>query len=199
MKKVTAVLALIFFLVFPTFAQDEYSVRHLLKRTIYFAHGKGTVESANYWSLPLGNFDFTVNRDYPGEGVVTVSGSANLSFLSSGYIEGAGYGDRGKITVKADFCVEKDGKLEPVTLEDIDFIFYGGTKVKLKDGEIQDLFLMIEEPTNRVSAKGTSIMVYRFDKKWGELKHSKDIDRIVGFSFTKEGAKRAYKSALAAN
>lgn len=199
MKKVTAAIALLF-MIFPLFAQtEEYKERHLLKRMIYFVDGQGKVESAEYWSIALGNFDFKVEREYPGEGVLPVEGSANLSFISSGYIEGAGYGERGKITVAADFCVEDGDSLKVLELTDIDFIFYGSTKVKLKDGAITDLYMTIEDPANKVQAKRTTMMVFKFDKSWGELQHEKDVDRVIGYSFTKEGAQRAYKAALAAN
>ena len=191
----------IFLIVFAAslFAQDEYAQRTLLKRTIYYVTGNGTVASANYWSIPMGNFDFTVQREYPGEGMVEVSGSANLSFISSGYIEGVGYGERGKMRVNADFCIEDGDTLKALALKDIDYIFYGGTKVKLNGGGTYDLYLEIEDPKNKVVAKGLSIMIYKFDKDWGELKHDKDIDRIIGISFTKDGAARAYKAALDAN
>ena len=57
---------------------------------------------------------------------------------------------------------------------------------------------MIESQNSVVQAKGMSIMVYYLNKEWGELKHKKDVKPVIGFSFTAEGAKRAYKAALAA-
>jgi hypothetical protein len=199
MKRVISATLLIVSLFIMVSAQDEYSQRTLLKRTIYFVYGNKQVEKADYWSIPLGNFDFEVMREYPGEGNVAVTGSANLSFISSGYIEGAGYGERGKINVNADFCYEDGDSLKNIELKDIDYIYYGGTKIKLKNGETKELYITIEDPKNKVQAKGTSIMVFKYNKDWGELKHSKDVDRVIGFSFTKDGALRAYSAALKAN
>jgi hypothetical protein len=195
-KFLTVLISLL--LVSTSFGAVDESQRSLLKRSVYYVDTMGKVAKADYWSIPLGTFDFIVNRKYPGEGVVKVDGSANLAFISSGYIEGAGYGDRGKISVKAEFATKDADSLKIVELKDIDYVSMGGTEIKLKSGETKELFLMIEEKDNLKQSKGLGIMIWSFNKEWGELKHSKDIDRIIAFSFTADGAKRAYKAALAA-
>jgi len=199
MKKAVALFTLFLACFTPLFSQDEMKTRHMLKRTVFYVYGNGVVESADYWSLSLGKFDVTVQRDFPGEGVLPVVGSVNLNYLSTGYIEGNGYGEKGKMVVNADFAIEKEGTLTVLKVEEIDYIFYGGTKVALKNGEPQELYLQVETPDNKIQAKGTSIKVFAIDKEFGELKFKKDVERIVGFSYTKEGALRAYKAALAAN
>jgi len=198
MRKTVILISL--FAAFTTLFADQFDQRHLMKRDIYYVTGDGTVGTAEYWSVTLGQFDFSVNREYPGEGTLPVSGSANLNFLSSGYIEGAGYGERGAIKVNADFVVASADSLVEVELDQIDFVFYGGTRVMLNESDAtQELYLKIESPENKVQARGTSIMIYKFDESWGELKHDKDVDNIVGFSFTRAGATRAYQAALSAN
>ncbi len=198
MKKAIVLITLLF--AFTSLVADEYDQRHLMKRNIFYVTGDGTVGTAEYWSVTLGQFDFNVSREFPGEGTLPVSGSANLNFLSSGYIEGAGYGERGAIKVNADFSVASADSLVEVELDQIDFVFYGGTRVMLKEGSAaEELFLEIESPENKVQARGTSIMIYKYSEEWGELKHHKDVNNIVGFSFTREGASRAYQAALSAN
>jgi len=199
MKKAVALFTLFLACFTPLFSQDEMKTRHMLKRTVFYVYGNGVVESADYWSLSLGKFDVTVQRDFPGEGVLPVTGSVNLSLLSSGYIEGNGYGEKGKMVVNADFAIMKDSVITPVKLDEIDYIFYGGTKIALKTGTPQELYLQIETPDNKAQVAGTAIKTFAIDKSFGELQFKKDVDPIIGFSFTKEGALRAYKAALAAN
>lgn len=199
MKTIYPLFFILLIYVASSFALED-DQRSLLKRTVYIVTQNGAVESADYWSIPLGNFDFKVKRKYPGEGTVTDEGSANLAFISSGYIEGSGYCDRGKIAVKAEFVIKDGDSTKIIELKDINYIYYGANKIVLTgETEPRDLFLMIEEEENTYPAKKLGIMIYKFNKEWGELKHSKDYDRIIGFSFTKEGAKKAYKAALAAN
>ncbi len=199
MKKTAAIFTLILTCAISIFAQDEFKTRHMLKKPVFFVNGTGVVETAEYWSLSLGNFDVAVEREFPGEGILAVEGSVNLNYLSSGYIEGNGYGEKGKMIVNADFAIDSAGTLVSVKETDIDYVFLSGTKIALKNGQPQDLFLKIESPKNKVQAVGTSIKIFAIDKEFGELKFKKDVERIVGFSFTKEGALRAYKAALAAN
>ncbi len=210
--RLLALLLLSFFLITPTLANDEYATRALLKKKIYYGTGTGKVEQALYWSLPLGKFDVTVGRKYPGEGIVPISGSANLAFISSGYIEGAGYGDRGKMSVKAQFSVEDGDTLRLLELTEIDYIYYYEdtvsfdeasvvSRVKLTDGAEKECFLRIEDDKNRGYPLGLGIMTFFMNKEYEELKLDKDLPFITGFSFTKEGAKAAeaaYKAAEAA-
>lgn len=199
MAKAAKLITLLLVLVLPLLAQEDFKTRQMLKKTIFYVYGNGTVESCDYWSLALGKFDVTVQRDFPGEGILPVEGSVNLNFMCSGYIEGKGYGERGNMVVSADFAILKDNVLTPIKFDDIDYVFYSGTKVALKNESPQELFLQIETPDNKAQASGTSIKVFGMDKEMGELKCKKDVPQLIGFSFTKEGALRAYKAALAAN
>lgn len=201
MRKLLSVLfSLLIFLPAMATDADGYASRAMYEKTIYLIHTDGKIEKATYWSLPLGKAeDFTVKREYPGEGIVDVMCSANLSLISSGYIDGSGYGDRGKITVKAYFMVEKEGKLVRIDLEEIDYVYYGGTKVRLKNASAdQELYIVIEDEVNKVQARGLKALIYAKEKPHNSLKHTKDIDALLGFSFTKEGALKGYKADLAA-
>lgn len=201
MRKLFAALFALL-LVLPVMATDAdgFASRSLFEKAIFLVHPDGKIEKASYWSLPLGTAeDLVVQRSYPGEGTLDINCNANLALVSTGYIDGSGYGDRGKITVKADFMVEKDGALQKVALDNIDYVYYGGTKVKLKDATAeQDLYIVVETEKNKVQARGVKALIYDKVKPHNSLKHMKDINVLIGFSFTKEGAKKAYQAALTA-
>lgn len=198
-KKSVAMVILMCALVLPTFAQDDLSTRTLMKRSIFYVKTDGTVHKADYWSIPMGKFDFTVKRDFPGEGELAVEGAANLLFISSGYIEGNGYGERGKLSVRAVFDVMDGDTLRPIALGEIDYIYMGGKKVKLKEAaQEENLYISVETPSNKFQPKKLSINIYWLDPEWGELQHKEDVSPILAISFTKAGAQKAYKAALKA-
>ncbi|MCL1946728.1 MAG: hypothetical protein FWF51_06200 [Chitinivibrionia bacterium] len=197
MKNFMFILALA--LTFSTiFAQDDLRLRAMTKNTIFYATPDGKVTSADYWQMRLGNFDVTVTRKYPGEGDVKIEGSANIAFMSGGYLEGNGFGSRGKLSTQADFAVKRDGKYQTVRPDTIDYIFFGASKVKLKglDKE-EDLFVYIEDPYNTYEAKMFNLAVYVLSKNTGELTHSHDIERLSAVSFTEEGAKKGHQANIA--
>lgn len=201
MRKLSAILfSLLLFLPALATDADGFASRAMYEKAVYMVLPTGKIEKASYWSLPMGKAeDITVKREFPGEGTIGVECTVNLALISSGYIDGSGYGDRGKISVKAYFMVEKAGKLERIDLEDIDYVFYGGTRVKLKNSDVQqELYIVIEDETNKVQARGMKALVYGKVKPHNSLKHLKDVDAILGFAFTKEAAQRAYKADLAA-
>ncbi|MDR0304429.1 MAG: hypothetical protein LBH98_06660 [Chitinispirillales bacterium] len=180
------------------YSQDDLKQRSMMKKTIFYVTSDGKTASADYWQLSLGNFDVRVQRKYPGEGMVSIDGSVNAALMSGGYIEGNGFGDRGKLMAMADFAVKRDGKYEIVRADSIDFIFYGGTKAKLKDSDqIEDLFVHIEDPYNTYQPKKFILGIYSGNKNTGELTFMRDVSPLIGISFTTEGAQKAYKAALA--
>ncbi len=182
----------IFLLFFNSFAQyGQYSQRSLLEKKIYYI-SKGKIGSAKFWSLPLGKFDCTLNKHFPGEGKINIETTLNFSLLSSGYIEGQGYGSRGKATAEAQFAIIQGDSIRKLELEDIDYIYNNGKMVKLKKGKHFPLILSCE--VNNLTMRRLKIMIWVYNKTYDELKHSKDIDMISAFSFTKEGAIRALKA-----
>lgn len=195
MKKSILVSLLLLISVSFLFSQDDESSRTMMKRTVYYVKTDGSVHKADYWSIPMGLFDITVVRDFPGEGEVKVDLGANLNFISSGYIEGVGAGERGKIYVKAEFGVMDGDSLVRVSLSDVDYIYMGGKKIKPIKGAEKDLYIMIEDPKNFVRPKRLGINVYWFDPGWGELQHKEDVYPIIAISFTEEGAKRGWAAA----
>ncbi len=190
--KSSVIISIILFVVISVSAQySQYSQRSLLeKKVFYVANNK--IGSAKFWALPLGKFDCTLNRYFPGEGKINIAAAMNFSLLSSGYIEGTGYGERGKATGEAQFAIQDGDSIKPLELGDISYVFDRGKQVKLRDGTTHPLILNCE--INNLTIRRMSIMIWFYDKKFGELKHSKDVPLISAFSFTKEGALRALKA-----
>lgn len=196
MKKIMIILAVLFAFT-AVFSQDDLKQRAMMKKTIYYTDGNGKVGSADYWQLQLGTFDVQVGRKYPGEGIVKIDGSVNVSFMSGGYLEGNGFGTRGKLTTEANFAVKRDGKYETISPDSIDFVFYGASKVKLKGAnDTEDLFVFIEDAYNTYEAKKFVLAVYVMNKQFGELDFSHDVNPTA-ISFTQEGAKKGYQATLA--
>ncbi|MGM0444098.1 MAG: hypothetical protein ACQEQV_07930 [Fibrobacterota bacterium] len=194
-----AVFAVFFFCTFLwATGSDGFAYRSLLREKAYFITGDKTVHTAEFWTLNFGIFDYSVDRKYPGEGTVAVEGSSNLSLLSSGYIEGSGYGDRGKMTVKPNFSIQVGDSLQKVETDSIDYIFMGGTRVHLKNGETHDLYLRIEQDENLVQPKQMLARTYYIKKPENSLKSKGTVERVIGFSYTREGVLRAYDAALKA-
>ncbi len=178
----------------------QYSQRSLLEKTVYYL-AEGKIGSASYWSLPLGAFPCTLKKYFPGEGKIDIDAELNFALLSSGYIEGNGYGSRGKAAAEGYFAIEtKDstGKdtLVKLDISDIDYVYQNGRMVKTKKGLDQNLILACE--VNKHTIKRMQIMIWRYDKEFKELKHLKDVPMITAFSFSKDGINRALRAQRAA-
>jgi hypothetical protein len=190
-------ILVIFALKITTFAQyGQYSSRSLLEKKIYFI-ANGKIKTCNYWSLPLGRYDCTLNRYFAGEGKIDVQATLNFTMLSSGYVEGHGYGTKGKIGSEAKFAYENGDSLTSISLKDIDYVYDSGRTVKLKNNPECPLILSCE--ANKLIIRNMKIMIWIYDKKFHELKHKKDVDNVTAFSFTKEGATRALRAQRVGN
>ena len=194
MKKFVFIIVLCAFA--ALFAQDDRQ-RSMMKRTVFYASPDGKVGTSDYWQLALGNFEVEVERRFPGEGAVKVEGSVNIALMSGGYVEGNGFGNRGRLVANAELAVLRDGKYEFVRVEAIDFIFLGGSKIKLKESEnIEDLYIHIEDPSNVSQARRFILSTYNLARNTGELTYDGEISPIIAISFTQEGARRGYQAAL---
>jgi len=179
---------------FSSFAQyNQYTQRGLLEKKIFYIGG-GKIATADYWSLPLGQFDCTLNKFFPGEGNLNIEVSMNFALLSSGYVEGTGYGTRGKAEAQAQFGIKDGDSTKNLELSEIDYVYKSneGCMVVLTNGKKFPLFINCE--VNNLSVSTMKLMIWTYDKTYNELKHSNDINTISAFSFTKEGAARALKA-----
>lgn len=183
------VLLSILILTLPAIGQyGQYSSRSLLEKKVYFIAG-GNIRTATFWSLHLGHHSCKLNRQFPGEGVVGIEAEINFNLLSSGYIEGTGYGSRGKASAEAKFAVRDGDSLKVLELEDLDYIYLNGRRIKPLKSEATDLILLAED--NALTVKRMKIGIWKYDKVYKELKHAGDVDMVTAFSFTQAGVQRA--------
>jgi hypothetical protein len=189
-RHVTLAGLIIIMLMSAGFAQyGQYSTRSLLEKKIFYVNTDGKIGTASFWALYLGDHSAVIPKHIPGKGEVPIDAQVNFSLLSSGYIEGKGYSSKGKIDAAADFAVSGPDSTVGLDLEEIDYVYTYGRKVKPADAEATDLILRAEE-TNNLTIKRMLLREFRYDKTYNELKFAEDIP-IKAFSFTKAGAQRA--------
>jgi hypothetical protein len=169
----SSVVCAILVLCATAFAQYELlSQRSLLEKKIYYI-ADGKIGVADYWSLPLGKFDCTLRRYFPGEDTVPIQASVNFALLSSGYIEGSGYGTRGKTGAEGQFIIQSGDTARVLDITDIDYVYLSGGMVKPLTGEAAPLILRAEQDANRFTVRRMQILIWRFDTTFKELKHVK--------------------------
>ena len=166
-----------------------YNTRGLLEKKLYFIDENGKTGDCTFWSLNLGKHSVTVLKELPGEGEVPLSAEVNFNFLSSLYIEGKGYGSRGKTDVDSKLAVpdgEGTKELEP---EKIEYVFDYGARVKPSDGDVTDLILLPHKGEGQ-HIRRMLLRVYAYNAKYKELKFEKDVS-IQAFSFSQAGIREA--------
>jgi hypothetical protein len=168
----------------------------LLEKEMYFVVN-GRIERADYWALHIGKFDCTLKRYFPGEGDVPVDASLNFNVLSSGYIEGSGYGTRGKAGAEAQFAIMDGDTLRILEFSEIEYVYDSGAMIKVKNRPACPLILHSE--TNKHTIRRMKIMIWTYDKKFNELKHLKDVDEVTAFAFTKDGVYKALQANRSSN
>ena len=169
--------------------------RSLLGRKIYYAtYPANKISEAKYWFVYLGQHECTLNRKYPGEEMVQVTGNMNLSLLSSGYIEGTGYSSRGKIDCAPTMKIKTDSGEYTIDLDSIDCIFDYGQKVRTVKGLVGELVIDIEGQPK--TAKRFLLTEYKMTTSVDgerELKKTGDDIPLSAIAFSKEGIARAIK------
>jgi hypothetical protein len=171
----------------------QYSSRSLLHKKIFFLDENGKSDTCGYWALFLGTFPLQYAKTYPGEGEIKLKAEINYSFLSSMYIEGKGYSNRGKVEAAAEFAVAGTDAVaggSVVTIEPgaIDFVCNGGQKIKTHDGVVTDLILFGEKTPLTINR--LILRKFYYNTEYSELKYQDDAI-VEAFSFTKEGLQRA--------
>lgn len=189
----TVILSLLF-IVYSVQAQyGQYSTRSLLEKTIFFIQeDNGSIGTAKFWTIHLGKHSCELMKYFPGEDTIPLQAEVNFSLLSSAYIEGKGFSSRGKVDAEAVLTIAavKDSmeNNKVIDIDDIDYIFDNGRKIKPTNGESTDLIL--KAGNTDCTIKRLLLRKFNYDKTYAELKFEKDIV-ISAFSFTKEGIRRA--------
>ena len=190
-RKVLFTLSLITLTVSAGFA------RNILEKKMFYLSNTNKTGQARFWVVFLGNHNINLKRAVAGEGDVAIDASVNLQLLSSGYIEGNGYGSKGKIDCLPTMMLSNGKDEKRIVLDSIDYIFDFGTKVKMLNGEAGDLVLDVEG--NKVASKKFLMREYKLTTYYGEeiLKEGSEETPIMAISLTQEGIIRAQKAQAA--
>jgi hypothetical protein len=114
--------------------------------------------------------------------------------LSSGYIEGNGYSEKGRITAKGKLVTGSDSAAtRPLMLDSLDYVYANGAKVKPISAGEGGLFIDVDGV--KLELKGLQLRIYNLVNEYGaDVLKNPTEKTITAFSFTKEGAQRALKA-----
>ena len=173
--------------------------RGMLERKAWFVDGNNKISEMLYWRIYLGEYDVKLKRNVDGEGQINVSATMNFDFFSSGYIEGNGFGSKGKVNSLPGMRIRLGGgESVEIKINDIDYIYDYGTKVVTKDGRRGD-FMIGAEGGSLLEIKRFQLSEYRMVKgSFGEMELKEASDRmpIVALAFSKEAAAKAAKEPV---
>lgn len=164
--------------------------RALMERKMYYLTTSNKIGECTYWSIYLGNYDCTLRKKFPGTDTIPLEASMNLSILSSGYVEGNGYSDRGKVESLGTFHLKSGGEEQKVHIDSIQYVTQYGEIVKTVQGKKGDLLISIDGAM--IAPKKMELRLYKMEKFYDEdiLKNNKMIP-ISAFAFTKAGIQQA--------
>ena len=172
-------------------AFSTMSMKMLLEKKVYYvAYNK--ISECSYWTIFFGNHKVTVNKTFPGEEPMTLEVDMNFSLLSSGYMEGWGQTERGRIEVDPSLMVVTPEGEKKIEMKDIAYVYDSGAKVKTVDGTVGEL--VIDADGNKIKPWKTVIRYYSHFDDQGEtvLSHEGDYE-IVSFGFSKNDIKEAFR------
>jgi hypothetical protein len=171
-------------------ASAQENSRSLLEKKLYFVTDKGKLGEAPYWSLHLGSHQCTLRRKFPGEDTTSVDATMNLTLVSSGYISGNGFSDKGKVDCLTGFMIAVGDSVQKIALDSIDYAWNDLQQVALRGGPTGELRVLLEGKA--VPCKGLALTTYKMVDYYGEKVLRKDADlTITAMAFTKDGIKRA--------
>jgi hypothetical protein len=164
-------------------ALSTLSLTMLLEKKIYYiAYGK--ISECSYWTVFFGNHPVKLTRTFPGEEPVEIEVDMNFSLISSGYMEGWGQTERGRIECDPVLMIKTEKGEKEIELKDIAAVFDSGEKVKTVDGTVGELLIGAEG--NRIAPYKIILRYYSHFDDQGEavLSHEDDYP-IVAFAFNK--------------
>lgn len=170
-------------------AQGLMNSRTFLEKQLFYV-SKGKIGKCKYWSLHMGAHDCTVRRKFPGEDTVSVEATFNFDLISSGYVSGSGYSERGKLDCLTSFYLLQGDSSMKIDIDSIDYAFDYCGKAVLTTGEKGDL--RIDGEGTFLRPKKCLLRIFHMVDYYGEkvLRPKTDV-KISAFSFSKEGIKRA--------
>jgi hypothetical protein len=171
--------------------------RSILEKRIYYLNSDGKPGVARFWAIYLGNHDCTLTRKRPGEAEKKIVASMNLQLLSSGYIEGNGYGETGKVQSLPTMHIRQGDKEDMISIDSIEYIYDFGRKVHLHSGRDGDFVINVEG--DKKMARKFLMREYKLTKLYGEeiLKEGSEETALSAIAFSKSAIAKA-KAAQAA-
>ncbi|MBN1576339.1 MAG: hypothetical protein JW913_07305 [Chitinispirillaceae bacterium] len=165
--------------------------RSIMEKKMFYITTTGKTGQARFWAIYLGNHDCKLTRKAPGQAEKQIVASVNLHFLSSGYVEGNGYGVSGKVQSLPTMEIRDAAGERRISIDSIDFIYDHGTKVALKGGARGDFVINVEG--DKKMATRFLMREYKLTMYFGEeiLKEGSDETAISAIAFSKDGIARA--------
>jgi hypothetical protein len=173
--------------------------RSILEKKMYYINNAGKSGEARFWTIFLGNFDCKLSRKAPGEAEKEIVASMNLQLLSSGYVEGNGYGVSGKVQSLPLMEIKTAAGERKISIDSIMCIFDFGAKVMLVSGEVGDFVINVEG--DRKVANRFLMREFKLTNYFGEeiLKEGSEETPLSALAFSKEGLAKARKAQAASS
>jgi hypothetical protein len=168
--------------------------RSILEKKIFYITNTGKTGEARFWAIFMGNQECKLMRHSPGQPDKEIVASVNIQFLSSGYLEGNGYGVSGVVQSLPTMEIRDAGGDRKINIDSIDFLYDYGTKVQLKGGAKGDFVLNVEG--DKKIANKFLMREYKLTMYFGEeiLKEGSQEAAISAIAFSREGLARAQKA-----
>lgn len=172
--------------------------RSILEKKMYYITNTGKTGMARFWTVFLGNHDCKIQRKAPGQAEKEIVASMNLQLLSSGYIEGNGYGESGKVQSLPLMEIRTPEGERKINIDSILCIYDYGTKVILNSGTTGDFIINVEG--DRKMARKFLMREFKLTNYFGEeiLKEGSEETLLSAIAFSKEGLAKAQKAQAAA-
>lgn len=168
--------------------------RSILEKKMYYLTPEGKQGKARFWAIYLGNHDCKLTRKKPGQEPKEIVASMNLQFLSSGYVEGNGYGVSGKVQSLPTMAIRIGDTEDKINVDSIDYIYDFGRKVALVSGRKGDFIINVEGDIKM--ANKLLMREYKLQMYFGEeiLKEGSEETALSAFAFSPGGLARAKKA-----
>jgi len=165
--------------------------RSILEKKVHYISASGATGQARFWTVFFGNFDCNLVRRNPGESDQQIQASMNLQLLSSGYVEGNGYGVTGKVQSLPTMEIRTAAGERKISTDSIDFIYDYGRKVQLVSGESGDFIVNVE--SDKKIAKKFLMREFKLTTYFGEeiLKEGSEEIPLAAIAFSAEALAKA--------
>ncbi|MBN1759527.1 MAG: hypothetical protein JW863_14455 [Chitinispirillaceae bacterium] len=172
--------------------------RSILEKKVYYISNTGKSGMARFWTIYLGNHDCKIVRKAPGQSEKEIVASMNLQLLSSGYVEGNGYGESGKVQSLPVMEIRTADGEHKINIDSILCIYDYGAKVMLHSGTVGDFVINVEG--DKKTARKFLMREFKLTNYYGEeiLKEGSEETALSAIAFSKEGLAKA-KQAQAAS